>query len=160
MIAFALMCVFGVQAKGLKGKTIYLNPGHGGYTSGDRPTATINHEQMDTLSFYETRSNLWKVLEAARHLRRDGARVIMSRTRSGYVTQSQMDEGILNENQESHALPSEDKVDKRFNQVETTDDGKSWGSNASRAKWTRSNPTISSLCTATPTKTALPSTIC
>ena len=87
MIAFALMCVFGVQAKGLKGKTIYLNPGHGGYTSGDRPTATINHEQMDTLSFYETRSNLWKALEAARHLRRDGARVIMSRTRSGYVTQ-------------------------------------------------------------------------
>ena len=123
MIAFALMCVFGVQAKGLKGKTIYLNPGHGGYTSGDRPTATINHEQMDTLSFYETRSNLWKALEAARHLRRDGARVIMSRTRSGYVTQSQMDEGILNENQESHALPSEDKVDKRYNQVETTDDG-------------------------------------
>lgn len=123
MIAFALMCIFGVQAKGLKGKTIYLNPGHGGYTSGDRPTATINHEQMDTLSFYETRSNLWKALEAARHLRRNGARVIMSRTRSGYVTQSQMDEGILNENQESHALPSEDKVDKRYNQVETTDDG-------------------------------------
>lgn len=163
MIAFALMCVFGVQAKGLKGKTIYLNPGHGGYTSGDRPTATINHEQMDTLSFYETRSNLWKALEAARHLRRDGARVIMSRTRSGYVTQSQMDEGILNENQESHALPSEDKVDKRYNQVETTDDGSGQQQIVGLERiacQVDSSPTTSFRCTATPTKTALPSTIC
>ncbi len=116
------MWVAGSQAQGLKGKTIYLNPGHGGYTTGDRPTATINHEYMDTLSFYETRSNLWKALEVARHLKQDGARVIMSRTRSGYVTQAQMESGLLNENQESHALPSQEKVDPRFNQVETAAD--------------------------------------
>lgn len=121
-IFMALVCITGMQAKGLKGKTIYLNPGHGGYTTGDRPTATINHEYMDTLSFYETRSNLWKALEVAKHLRQDGANVIMSRTRSGYVTKSQMEDGILNENQESHALPSEHAVDTRFNQVETSSD--------------------------------------
>lgn len=122
VLLLVLMCIMGVQAKGLKGKTIYLNPGHGGYTTGDRPTATINWEYMDTLSFYETRSNLWKALEVAKHLRQDGANVVMSRTRSGYVTKSQMEDGILNENQESHAIPSEHKVDKRFNQVETAAD--------------------------------------
>ena len=122
LLLLAITCVAGAQARGLKGKTIYLNPGHGGYTTGDRPTATINHEYMDTLSFYETRSNLWKALETARHLKQDGAHVIMSRTRSGYVTQAQMEQGILNENQESHALPSQDKVDARFNQVETARD--------------------------------------
>lgn len=115
----AIACIAGTQARGLKGKTIYLNPGHGGYTTGDRPTATINHEYMDTLSFYETRSNLWKALETAKHLRQDGAHVIMSRTECGIVTRAQMEDGILNENQESHALPSEHKVDARFNRVET-----------------------------------------
>ena len=122
VLMLAVSCITCMEAKGLKGKTIYLNPGHGGYTTGDRPTATINHEYMDTLSFYETRSNLWKAQEAARHLRQDGAKVIMSRTRSGYVTQAQMEKGILNENQESHAIPSEHAVDKRFNRVETLAD--------------------------------------
>ncbi|MCQ2288183.1 MAG: N-acetylmuramoyl-L-alanine amidase [Muribaculaceae bacterium] len=122
VLLLALACIAGAEAKGLKGKTIYLNPGHGGYTTGDRPTATINHEYMDTLSFYETRSNLWKAQEVAKHLRQDGAKVIMSRTRSGYVTLAQMEDGILNENQESHAIPSEQAVDTRFNQVETTVD--------------------------------------
>ena len=123
LIMLVCMCVKCGWAKGLKGKTIYLNPGHGGYTTGDRPTATINHEMMDTLSFYETRSNLWKALETRTHLLRDGAKVIMSRTKSGYVTQAQMEKGLLNENQESHAVPSKDKVDPRFNRVETDDDG-------------------------------------
>ena len=123
LIMLVCMCVMCGWAKGLKGKTIYLNPGHGGYTTGDRPTATINHEMMDTLSFYETRSNLWKALETRTHLLRDGAKVIMSRTKSGYVTQAQMEKGLLNENQESHAVPSKDKVDPRFNRVETDDDG-------------------------------------
>lgn len=118
----AAMCIGGIQAQGLKGKTIYLNPGHGGYTTGDRPTATINHEFMDTLSFYESRSNLWKSLEVAKRLERDGAHVIMSRTRNGIVTQAQMESGLLNENQESHALPSQDKVDPRFNSVEVDAD--------------------------------------
>lgn len=121
-LIIVLMSIVGMQAKGLNGKTIYLNPGHGGYTTGDRPTATINHEYMDTMSFYETRSNLWKALETAKHLKKDGANVIMSRTRCGYVTKSQMDKGILNENQESHAIPSEHKVDTRFNKVETEAD--------------------------------------
>lgn len=39
---------------------IYVNPGHGGYTSNDRNFATINHELGDTTGFYETNTNLWK----------------------------------------------------------------------------------------------------
>ena len=121
-LAAAATVALASQAGGLKDKTIYLNPGHGGYTTGDRPTATINWEYMDTMSFYESRSNLWKALETRKHLERDGARVIMSRTRSGIVTQKQMDENILNENQESHAVPSADAVDRRYNKVETACD--------------------------------------
>lgn len=115
-------CAGMASARGLKGKTIYLNPGHGGYTTGDRPTATINYEYMDTMSFYETRSNLWKALETAKHLKHDGAKVIMSRTKCGIVTKEQMEKGILNENSEGHSLPSDKAVDPRYNKVETDAD--------------------------------------
>ena len=101
-------CAGMASARGLKGKTIYLNPGHGGYTTGDRPTATINYEYMDTMSFYETRSNLWKALETAKHLKHDGAKVIMSRTKCGIVTKEQMEKGILNEN--SEVTPATDVI--------------------------------------------------
>ncbi|MCQ2288299.1 MAG: carboxypeptidase regulatory-like domain-containing protein [Muribaculaceae bacterium] len=78
-----------VQAKGLKGKVIYVNPGHGGWTANDRPLATINYEEMDTMSFFETKSNLWKGLELRDRLEKAGAKVVMSRTRNGYVTEGQ-----------------------------------------------------------------------
>ena len=41
-LAAAATVALASQAGGLKDKTIYLNPGHGGYTTGDRPTATIH----------------------------------------------------------------------------------------------------------------------
>ena len=44
---------------------IYLNPGHGGWGSNDRPMPTISHPNLpetgrpDTCGFYESNSNLW-----------------------------------------------------------------------------------------------------
>lgn len=73
----------------LKDKVIYVNPGHGGWTANDRPLATINYEAMDTMSFFETKSNLWKGLELRDRLVKAGAKVVMSRTRNGYVTAGQ-----------------------------------------------------------------------
>ncbi|MBQ2047198.1 MAG: carboxypeptidase regulatory-like domain-containing protein, partial [Muribaculaceae bacterium] len=41
---------------------IYINPGHGTYTSGDRPMATIKHgaAMADTAGFYESNTNMQK----------------------------------------------------------------------------------------------------
>lgn len=77
------------SADGLKDKVIYVNPGHGGWTANDRPLATINYEAMDTMGFFETKSNLWKGLELRDRLVKAGAKVVMSRTRNGYVAAGQ-----------------------------------------------------------------------
>ena len=74
-------------AKGLKGKVIYVNPGHGGWTVNDRPHATINYEEMDTMSFFESKTCLWKALELRDRLRNAGAKVVMSRTTNGWVSE-------------------------------------------------------------------------
>ena len=42
---FALCCIV-MSASALK---VYINPGHGGWGSGDRPNATINYAAYDTL---------------------------------------------------------------------------------------------------------------
>ncbi|MGM9803461.1 MAG: carboxypeptidase regulatory-like domain-containing protein [Muribaculaceae bacterium] len=97
LLAAVALCCAGVNAKsntstkskGLKGKVIYVNAGHGGWTANDRPLATINHEVMDTLGFFETKTNLWKALELCHKLRAAGAQVVMSRTKNGYVTRGQ-----------------------------------------------------------------------
>ena len=41
---------------------IYINPGHGGWWSDDRPMATINYAALDTLGFFETNTDLIKGL--------------------------------------------------------------------------------------------------
>ena len=74
-------------AKGLKGKVIYVNPGHGGWTVNDRPHATINYEEMDTMSFFESKTCLWKALELRDRLKNAGAKVIMSRTTNGWASE-------------------------------------------------------------------------
>lgn len=86
-IAMALMTLAPAMAKGLKGKVIYVNPGHGGWTINDRPHATINYEAMDTMSFFESKTCLWKGLELRDRLEAAGATVIMSRTRNGWVAE-------------------------------------------------------------------------
>ena len=98
LLAALCLAVAPAAAKGLKGKTIYVNPGHGGWTTGDRPTPTINYEYMDTLGFFESKSNLWKGLELRKKLEEAGAKVIMSRTRNGFVTHDLMYNGKANEN--------------------------------------------------------------
>lgn len=52
LLAIGALVTLPVAAKGLKGKVIYVNPGHGAWTTGDRPTPTINYEYMDTLGFF------------------------------------------------------------------------------------------------------------
>ena len=98
LLAALCLAVAPAAAKGLKGKTIYVNPGHGGWTTGDRPTPTINYEYMDTLGFFESKTNLWKSLELEKKLKEAGVKVIMSRTRNGFVTRDLMLNGVANEN--------------------------------------------------------------
>lgn len=84
-IALAAPAITAFAGNGLKGKHIYVNPGHGGWTINDRPLATINYAAGDTLGFFETKASLWKALELAQRLKEAGAKVTMSRTKNGYV---------------------------------------------------------------------------
>ena len=67
---------------------IYVNPGHGTWTSSCRPMGTISHPLgsnglPDTLGFYESNTNLWKGLYLRDKLVAAGHTVIMSRTTNG-----------------------------------------------------------------------------
>ena len=67
---------------------IYVNPGHGTWTSSCRPMGTISHPLgsnglPDTLGFYESNTNLWKGLYLRDKLMAAGHTVIMSRTTNG-----------------------------------------------------------------------------
>ena len=87
LLAAAVLALAPAAAKGLKGKVIYVNPGHGGWTINDRPHATMNYQEMDTMSFFESKTCLWKGLELRDRLQAAGAKVIMSRTRNGWVAE-------------------------------------------------------------------------
>lgn len=87
LVAAFVLALAPAAAKGLKGKVIYVNPGHGGWTVNDRPHATVNYEAMDTMSFFESKTCLWKALELRSRLEAAGAKVIMSRTRNGFVAE-------------------------------------------------------------------------
>ena len=58
---------------------IYINPGHGGYTSDDRNIVIYPFAQGDTLGFYESTSNLHKGLKLDTMLRELGFQTKMSR---------------------------------------------------------------------------------
>lgn len=65
---------------------IYINPGHGSWTSNDRNMATINHSTGDTTGFYESNTNLWKGLKLRQTLLKWGvpeANILMSRVANG-----------------------------------------------------------------------------
>lgn len=70
------------QAGDLTGKKIYVNPGHGGYSSNDRNIVTIPFAAGDTLGFYESSCNLVKGLELRRLLKQANADVMISRTQN------------------------------------------------------------------------------
>lgn len=73
MMALAIgVSAYAVTASTLR---VYINPGHGSWTSNDRPMQLVNHPNAysstntDTLSFFESNTNLWKgfgVLETLR----------------------------------------------------------------------------------------------
>ena len=90
----------------LKGKKIYVNPGHGSYGFNDRPQSTIpypfkytwdtNNHIPDTMGFFETNTNLWKCLYLGEKLKKYDATVTYSHTKAGpdpykYITGSAMD---------------------------------------------------------------------
>lgn len=51
----------GASAKSASQMRVYINPGHGGWTSDDRPMNVIGHTSYsDTTSFFETNTNLQK----------------------------------------------------------------------------------------------------
>lgn len=73
---------------------IYVNPGHGGWTSNDRNLVTINHALGDTTGFYETNTNLRKALQLYHDLVDYGAGgVYISRTKNG-ITQDTTIDGV------------------------------------------------------------------
>ena len=63
--------VASAQNTDLQDLRIYINPGHGGFESGDRHMGTVKHgpaTYADTCGFYETNTNLWKSLACVQRL--------------------------------------------------------------------------------------------
>lgn len=69
----------------------YLNPGHGSWGPNDRPMATIPYPMLangmpDTCGFYESNTNLWKVLKLGKTLEKLGVKpenIMYSRVKNG-----------------------------------------------------------------------------
>ena len=81
-----VLLAFSANANDLGEARIYINPGHGGWGPNDRPMATINYAQMDTLGFFETNTNLVKALALRDELEKAGVGYVrMSRTLNGVV---------------------------------------------------------------------------
>lgn len=74
------------SSKTISQARVYINPGHGGWGSNDRPLATINYPVLDTLGFFETNTDLVKGFELRDQLQNVGAYVKMSRTMNGIVS--------------------------------------------------------------------------
>ncbi|MFR9164906.1 MAG: T9SS type A sorting domain-containing protein [Dysgonomonas sp.] len=88
LIFFGISLFFGVAAQNQLGNArIYINPGHGGWGSNDRPLATINYPVLDTLGFFETNTNLLKGLKLRDELEKAGAGYVkISRTKNGIIS--------------------------------------------------------------------------
>ena len=88
LLALALMLGTGLYAVNVLDQArIYINPGHGGWGSNDRPMETINYAVKDTLGFFETNTNLLKGLELRDQLEAARAGYVkMSRTVNGITT--------------------------------------------------------------------------
>lgn len=77
----AAICL-GADAKKMSDLKVYINPGHGGYTSNDRPIKIYPFAQNDTLGFWESKSNLYKGLHMYHILDSLGAKPYLSRTKN------------------------------------------------------------------------------
>ena len=86
----ALVAAGTMQAQTASEFRIYLNPGHGSFTSNDRPMNTIAHPNntnlTDTLGFYEGRGTLPRSLYIGHTLQQMGVKkenIVFSRTKNG-----------------------------------------------------------------------------
>lgn len=70
------------SAKKMSDLKIYINPGHGGYTSNDRPIRIYPFAANDTLGYWESKSNLYKGLHMYHILDSLGAKPYLSRTKN------------------------------------------------------------------------------
>lgn len=89
--AAALLAAGALNAKTIDEVRIYLNPGHGSWGPNDRPNATIPYPNLsngmpDTCGFYESNTNLWKVLKLGNTLEKMGVKkenIMYSRVKNG-----------------------------------------------------------------------------
>lgn len=81
-ILAALTAVFAADAKKMSELKVYINPGHGGYTSNDRPIRIHPFEQNDTNGYWESKSNLYKGLHMYHILDSLGATPYLSRIKN------------------------------------------------------------------------------
>ena len=91
-LAAAMLAVGSLSAKTIDEVRIYLNPGHGSWGPNDRPMATIPYPNLaetgrpDTCGFYESNTNLWKVLKLGNTLEKMGVKkenIMYSRVKNG-----------------------------------------------------------------------------
>lgn len=82
LTALSATCFQPIQAKKMSDLKIYINPGHGGYTSNDRPIRIHPFEQNDTLGYWESKSNLYKGLHMYHILDSLGATPYLSRIKN------------------------------------------------------------------------------
>ena len=82
LLLAAATALFAADAKKMSELKIYINPGHGGYTSNDRPIRIHPFEQNDTNGYWESKSNLYKGLHMYHILDSLGATPYLSRTKN------------------------------------------------------------------------------
>lgn len=83
IILMALLSVsFASEAKKMSDLKIYINPGHGGYDSNDRPISIYPFANNDTASYWESKSNLYKGLHMYYILDSLGAKPYLSRIKN------------------------------------------------------------------------------
>ena len=81
LLSIFALCAVVMSASAAK---IYVNPGHGSWTSECRNMLLINYPSYgDTLGFWESNTNLWKSLYLEKKLKDAGHTVKMSRRYSG-----------------------------------------------------------------------------
>lgn len=92
LAAAAIMAAGAMQAKTADELRVYLNPGHGSWGPNDRPMATIPYPALaetgrpDTCGFYESNTNLWKILKMGETLQTMGVKaenIMYSRVKNG-----------------------------------------------------------------------------
>ncbi len=92
LAAAAIMAAGAMQAKTADEVRVYLNPGHGSWGPNDRPMATIPYPMLsetgrpDTCGFYESNTNLWKILKMGETLEKMGVKaenIMYSRVKNG-----------------------------------------------------------------------------